>query len=58
MSNTILDKYKEKHNNVAGIDAANNLSEAIAIVNGKPEMAGEAIVTVLEAAGTDAEHEK
>lgn len=54
---TILDKYKEKHSDVEGIDAAYNLSEAIAIANGKPEMAGEAIVTVLEAVDADSQSE-
>ena len=54
---TILDEYKKQHNDVAGIDAANNLSEAIAIVKGKPEMAGEPIATVLEAANAESQSE-
>lgn len=49
MANTILDELKEKYSDVAGIDAANNISEALAIAGGKPEMSGEPIATILEA---------
>lgn len=53
MANTILDKLKEKHKDVNGIEKARNISEALAIVNGTPETAAEPIASNIVAASEE-----
>ena len=53
MANTILDKLKEKHKDVNGIEKARNISEALAIANGTPEPAAEPIASNIGAASEE-----